>query len=349
MSLSRREYILKLIVEDFIENAEPIGSNTLITKYGLDMSSATARNEMMELEKLGFLEKPHTSAGRVPSSKGYRYYVEHLSKEDEVEVDESFKKEFQLVLNKKSQSIEEVMEQSCQILSEMTNLATVVLGPTANDEHLVSIQIVPISKQAATAIFVTDRGYVENKTFLLQEGQTSKDVIACVDVLNKRLVGTSILDVCPKLESLKPILLEKLGQSTSVLIDAFTETFVKFAKERISTYGAKRLLDIPEYDEDKKKLQNVIELLDDPDKFYEAVQGMTSLTDDINYIQDDDKDLTILSHSFGGDNRIAIVGPQRMDYKKILSTLEYIADELSKYFGDSFIGMNSDEDEDEEN
>ena len=345
MSLSRREYILKLIVEDFISNAEPVGSTTLINKYGLNMSSATARNEMMELEKLGYLEKPHTSAGRVPSSKGYRYYVEHLSKDDAVEVDETFKKEFQMVLHKKSQSIEEIMEQSCQILSEMTNLATVVLGPNANDEHLVSIQIVPISNQAATAIFVTDRGYVENKTFLLSEGQTSKDLISCVEVLNKRLVGTSILDVSPKLEALKPILIDMLGQSTSVLIDAFTETFVKFAKERISTYGAKRLLDVPEYDEDKKKLQNVIELLDDPEKFYEAVQGMTSLTDDVNYIQDDDKDLTILSQRFGGDNRIAIVGPQRMDYKKILSTLEYIADELSKYFGDSLLTLGDDDEE----
>lgn len=334
MSLSRREYILKLIVEDFISNAEPIGSNTLIEKYNLDFSSATIRNEMMELEKLGLIEKTHTSSGRVPSSKGYKYYVEHLSKDDEVEVDEQFKKEFQIVLKKKSQSVEEVMEKSCEILSEMTNLATVVLGPESKDEHLVSIQIIPISQQAATAVFVTDRGHVENKTFLLNDGQTSKDVMNCVDMLNKRLSGSSILDIAPKLEAIKPLLIEKLGKSSSVIVDAFAETFIKFAKERISTYGASRLLDVPEYDDDKKKLQKILEMLDDPEKFKEAVSNMCHISEHVNYVQDDDDDLAIVSHKFLNDSRIAIVGPQRMDYRKVLSTLEYMALEFSKYFGD---------------
>ena len=213
MSLSRREYILKLIVEEFISSAEPVGSNTLINKYQLDLSSATVRNEMMELERMGYIEKTHTSSGRVPSSKGYKYYVDHLSKNDEVEVDESFKREFQMVLKQKSQSVEEVMEKSCAILSEMTNLATVVLGPDASNEHLVSVQIVPISSKAATAIFVTDRGYVENKTFILDGKHDSKDILKCVEILNKRLVGSSLIDITPKLNALKPILTEMLGQS----------------------------------------------------------------------------------------------------------------------------------------
>ena len=342
MSLSRREYILKLIVEEFISTAEPVGSNTLINKYQLDLSSATVRNEMMELERMGYIEKTHTSSGRVPSSKGYKYYVDHLSKNDEVEVDESFKREFQMVLKQKSQSVEEVMEKSCAILSEMTNLATVVLGPDASNEHLVSVQIVPISSKAATAIFVTDRGYVENKTFILDGKHDSKDILKCVEILNKRLVGSSLIDITPKLNALKPILTEMLGQSYNFLMDAFIETFVKFAKERISTYGTRKLLDVPEYDNDKKKLQKVMDLLDDPTKLKEIVSSMSSVDDNV-MLSSDEEDIAIVKRDFGNNAKIAIVGPQRMDYKKILSTLEYIAEELEKFFGDSLERNKDDE------
>ena len=123
MSLSRRDYILKLIVEYFIKHAIPVGSHTLIEEYNLDVSSATIRNEMFALEKEGYLEKTHTSSGRVPSSKGYRYYIDHLRNES---VDSRIKNEIAQLLSERSLTVEQAITKSCEILSHMTNLASVM-------------------------------------------------------------------------------------------------------------------------------------------------------------------------------------------------------------------------------
>ena len=163
MMLTRKDKLLKLIVEDFIKTAEPVGSNYLIKKYDLPISSATIRNEMNALEKEGLLEKTHISSGRVPSTKGYEYYIEHLRNN---KIDDKMKNELNKVFSN-SITVEEILKESCEILSHMTNLASVVLGPSAEEEHLVSIQLIPLSLNSVTAIFVTDRGYVENKTFTI--------------------------------------------------------------------------------------------------------------------------------------------------------------------------------------
>ena len=137
MKLERKEEILKAIVEEFIRTAQPVGSETLLKKYQLKCSSATIRNAMAALEKEGYLEKTHVSSGRVPSSKGYQYYLEKLDNSSMMTtIDMEFQREFQRILNNKSKSVEDVLSQSCEILSEMTKMATVVLGPRANDEKL---------------------------------------------------------------------------------------------------------------------------------------------------------------------------------------------------------------------
>jgi heat-inducible transcriptional repressor len=337
MALTRQDEILKLIVEEFISTATPVGSKTLIDKYHLPYSSATVRNDMMELEKLEYIEKTHASSGRVPSSKGYRYYVQHLKEEGKFDADSEFKKEFQLILAKKSQSIEDVMDKSCQILSEMTNLATVVLGSDAEAEHLISISIVPLSTTAATAIFVTDKGYVENKTFVIRNEEDGKNIIKCVEFLNKRLAGTKVTELGEKIESLKPILSNVLGKSSDIIMESFLEAFAKFAKDRIySSSGAQRLAELPEYDEDKEKLENVLDLLSDPVKFRQAMQNVgTDEKSGVSYAQDDNDDVAIVSQELKIGTtgaKVAVIGPQRMNYKKIIGTLEYIADELGKYF-----------------
>ena len=155
MSLNRSDTILKLIVEHFIRHAQPVASQTLIDVYHLPYSSATIRNEMYALEKMGMIEKPHTSAGRVPSTKGYKYYCEYLRDKT---VDESLKYSLQTVLSQKVQSVEEIIKESCEIISHMTNLVSVVMGPEEKVEHLASIQLIPINENtflaAAKIIFI---------------------------------------------------------------------------------------------------------------------------------------------------------------------------------------------------
>lgn len=343
MNLSRRELILKYIVEYFIKNAQPIGSNTLIETYGLNCSSATIRNEMMELENLGYLEKTHTSSGRVPSSKGYRYYIDHLRERD---IDDSIKHSLSVIFNEKSKSIEDVIKESCQILSHMTNLASVVLGPNAIEEHLVSIQFIPLSQNSATAVFVTDKGYVENKTFILPKNINISDIESCMKMLNDRLKGTPVSGLLEKTELLKPIITEYVKNNDAVY-QQIAKALLNFTTQRVSMFGSKNLLNQPEFTQDINKLSKIM-------KFIESPESVNQLFIDDEggfgiHIADDNgdslQDVSVISSdiNIGGEHRgkIALVGPKRMDYDKVLTALEYLVDQINKLYEEDEDGRKS--------
>lgn len=335
MSLTRSDAILKYIVEYFIKHAEPVGSQTLIEEYDLPYSSATVRNEMYALEKMGLIEKPHTSAGRVPSSLGYKYYCEHLREKN---IDESLKYSLQAVMNHKIQSIEEIIKESCEIISHMTNLVSVVMGPDEKSECLASVQLIPISDNAITAVFVTDKGYVENKTFIVPDNLSSKDIVSCVDLLNARLKGTPISDLVSKMESIKP-LLQDYVVSHDLVYQALLETLLKFASDRVSLYGREELFTHPEFKNDTEALLRVMKLLNDTSIFKEADSELEQLSENLlvkigNVEGNPDVALVTAKIKVGDEeeNTIALVGPRRMDYDKALSAIEFLAQELNEYY-----------------
>lgn len=335
MSLTRSEAILKMIVEYFIKTAEPVGSHTLIEEYQLPYSSATIRNEMSALEKMGYIEKPHTSAGRIPSSKGYEYYCEHLRDKD---VDDQLRYSLQNVLSSKIQSIEEVIKQSCEIISHMTNLVSVVSRGDEDLERLASVQLVPINENTITAIFVTDKGYVQNKTFILEESIKSDDIVKCVELLNQRLKGTPIGELVSKMELIKPILSDYVISHDAVY-QALLETFVRFAGDRLSLYGREELFSHPEFKNDTEALIRVMKLLDDASLFKKVDMktiGEKEPTVNIGDVEGNpDVALVTAKIKVGEEeNTITLVGPKRMDYDKALSALEYLTSELDKYFND---------------
>ena len=335
MSLTRSDAILKYIVEYFIKHAEPVGSQTLIEEYDLPYSSATVRNEMYALEKMGLIEKPHTSAGRVPSSLGYKYYCEHLREKN---IDESLKYSLQAVMNHKIQSIEEIIKESCEIISHMTNLVSVVMGPDEKSECLASVQLIPISDNAITAVFVTDKGYVENKTFIVPNNLSSKDIASCVDLLNARLKGTPISDLVNKMESIKP-LLQDYVVSHDLVYQALLDTLLKFASDRVSLYGREELLTHPEFKNDTEALLRVMKLLNDTSIFKEADSELEQLNENLlvkigNVEGNPDVALVTAKIKVGDEeeNTIALVGPRRMDYDKALSAIEFLAKELNEHY-----------------
>ncbi len=335
MSLTRSDAILKYIVEYFIKHAEPVGSQTLIEEYDLPYSSATVRNEMYALEKMGLIEKPHTSAGRVPSSLGYKYYCEHLREKN---IDESLKLSLQAVMNQKVQSIEEIIKESCEIISHMTNLVSVVMGPDEKSECLASVQLIPISDNAITAVFVTDKGYVENKTFIVPNNLSSKDIVSCVDLLNARLKGTPISDLVDKMESIKP-LLQDYVVSHDLVYQALLETLLKFASDRVSLYGREELFTHPEFKNDTEALLRVMKLLNDTSIFKEADSELEQLSENLlvkigNVEGNPDVALVTAKIKVGDEeeNTIALVGPRRMDYDKALSAIEFLAKELNEHY-----------------
>ncbi len=341
MGLNRSDTILKYIVEYFIKHAEPVGSKTLISEYNLPFSSATIRNEMYDLEQKGYIEKPHTSSGRVPSSKGYRYYCEHLRQGG---VDEQLRYSLQQVLQGKIKSVEETIKASCEILSHMTNLVSVVLGPDEKEERLANVQLIPISEKTVTSVFVTDKGYVENKTFIVYDNVNIDDLIKCVQLINDRLKGTPVIELADKMEALKPVLTDYITGS-DLIYQALLETFIRFASDRLSLYGREELFKHKEFSEDASKLKQVLKLLSDKSVFKEVGNNDDELSLHIGDIENN-PDVSLISAKIKlGDenNTIALVGPTRVDYEKVISAIEYVANELSEYFKK----MNEGEDEKE--
>lgn len=335
MKLARKDEILKHIVEEFIQTAQPVGSKALLQKYDLNCSSATIRNTMAELEKEGMLEKTHISSGRVPSAKGYQYYLDHLDNSSLMNsVDMEFQREFQEVLKNRSKSVEDVVAKSCQMLSEMTNMATVVLGSKASDESLVSIQLLRLTDKTAMGIFITDSGYVEKKTFVVNsEDVTFQQLTNAIGMLNERLAGTKIVDLEAKLKALQPIVTKMYGTSGDVIIQAFLESIVNFTRKRYEVYGEKNLFSLPEFSSNKETFLNAFEALRDPNSLEKNFSEKDDLGNvNIAFTNANKGDFAIVSKQFNGDNSLAVVGPKRMDYKKVLSALEYIVYMLDRYY-----------------
>lgn len=336
--MTRSDTILKYIVDYFIKNAQPVGSHTLIDEYKLPYSSATIRNEMFALEKMGYIEKTHSSSGRVPSTKGYKYYCEYLRDKT---VDEELKNSLQVVLEQKMQSIEEVIKESCEILSHMTNLVSVVTGRNENEEKLANVQVIQIGENTLTAVFVTDKGYVENKTFIIPNTIKSEEVVQCVKILNERLTGTPVSELVEKMQALKPILNDYVV-SHDIVYQALLETFLRFAGDRLSLYGRDELFNQPEFKNDTEKLKEVFKLLNNKSVF----QNLPSEEEDkvsVN-IGETNPDVSMITTKFkigdGEESTITLLGPTRMDYDKVLSALEYLTEELNKYFDDLNKGGN---------
>lgn len=335
--MTRRDEILKLIVEHFIKTAEPVGSKTLQKEYNLNVSSATIRNEMSSLEADGYLEKPHASAGRVPSERGYQYYVDNLRSGN---VDQRAKNALQTILSERSKSVEEVIKESCEILSQMTNLASVVVGNSLEEERLVSIQIIPLGENTATAVFVTDKGYVENKTFIIDKNMDLNDVVKTIKILNDRLSGTPINQVVRKMEAMRPALTDYMvGQE--VIYRAILGVFAAFATSRMEFYGKEKLFQQPEFANDASRLRELIKFLENPDSLSKALEkGQTKNGITITIGSGDSEELNdhlaMVSANIDvpGDKgaTLSLVGPARMDYDKVVATLKYFADALDVYF-----------------
>ena len=163
MLTPRRIEIFKAIVDEYIRTAEPVGSKTLQQKYKLPYSSATIRNDMQVLEEMGYLEKTHTSSGRIPSTAGYKFYCENLLKDSNI--DKKMEVAIRSAFDASNLNVQEAVEQSCQILSEMTNMTTGAVGPDSSSQRLEHIKLFPIDDQNAVAVFITNTGHTETKNF----------------------------------------------------------------------------------------------------------------------------------------------------------------------------------------
>lgn len=339
MLTTRNIEILKAIVEEFVESAEPVGSKTLVEKYHLPYSSATIRNDMATLEMMGYLEKPHTSAGRIPSNKGYQFYCEHLIEKDD---NEEVKYALSNIFTRESMNIEDAIKESCRVISDMTNLASGVLGPDANGQKLEHIKLFPIDSKSAVCVFITDIGHTENKIFNFQDEVSLEDIKNCTDILNDRLRGTQINNLKTKLESIKPILTQSVKRH-EMLFNAFYGAFVKFASDTLYFSGTSNMMYQPEFS-DIEKLKEFMKLVDDSTLFRQLLDHSDN-TEKSNTLALKTKsgtdliwmdDIAVVSSDIRiGDNesaKLMVVGPNRMQYDRILSLLDFISKEIEKIY-----------------
>lgn len=335
MLTARRVEILKAIVEEFVETAEPVGSKTLVEKYLLPYSSATIRNDMATLELMGYLEKPHTSAGRVPSNKGYQFYCEHLL---ERPVEDEVKFALSNIFQKESMNVEEAIKESCKIISDMTKLTSGILGPDASKQTLEHIKLFPIDEKTAVCVFITNLGHTENKLFNFQDVVSVEDIKTCTDILNDRLKGTSILDLSTKLESLRPILSENVKRH-EMLFNAFAGAFVKFASETLYFQGASNIMYQPEF-HDVERLKEFVKMLDNTELWRnlgnnsndKELSIVTSKGTELVWMDD----LAIISSDVKVNKldsvKLMVVGPNRMQYDRIIGLLNFITKEIEKIY-----------------
>ncbi len=333
MLTDRQKEIFKSIVEEFISTAEPVASKTLMTKYNINYSSATIRNEMVELERLELIEKTHTSSGRIPSIFGYGYYVEHLMEKIEMENENLYPSIF---INNAYANVEEAIRSASDIISQMTNLTSIVLGPDANEQRLSHIRLFPMDEHSAIAVFITDSGHTENKVFRFNDEVTIKDIETTTDIINSRIVGTKIKDVVEKLESIKPILKEVVSRH-EILFNAFVSAFNKFANDNVYFSGENNMFYQPDFS-NVDQIRKLMLMMDDHQIWRSISQGDA----DLHLVRSEKLQLswidelavisTKLKVSDSESAKLLLVGPSRMDYEKIISLLEFLSDSLESIY-----------------
>ena len=326
MLTKRQENILKLIVEHYVKLAKPISSNSICKK--LKCSSETVRNEMAFLEEAGLLEKTHTSSGRIPSENGYRYYVDNLMELKKMNAEDMLK--LQIIFHNNQLPLSDCITKSLQVISDMTSYATIVLGSSSHDNMLKQIEVVPIDDVSMIVIIVTDKGHVEHKEIRL-EGVSLDDIKKTVGLINNLIIGTPIDEVSTKLEyEIKPIIGRYVTEHER-LYNAFYNVFSDFSTNDINVVGRTKFLEQPEFTS-VAKIKNIFEKLDDEETLREIEKD-----DDNNikiYIGKEnniDEDVTVIKTKFKNGNEegtLAIVGPKRMDYERVVSMLEFIKDQV---------------------
>lgn len=324
----RRKSILKIIVEDYIKTARPVGSG-YVSKM-LNCSSATVRNEMMYLEEVGLLEKTHISSGRVPSEKGYRYYVDELMTPKDMTGEDMLK--LQTIFKNNSLVLSDAIKKSIEIVSEITNYTSVVLGNSSNTNKLKKVEVVPLGENKIITMIITDKGHVEHKMMIIPSNISSLEVKQTVDLINKLLIGTPIDEISSKLEfEVKPII-PRFVKEHEVLYDAFYNAFNDFSARNndVQFIGKNNFLKQPEFNniEKVKEILNNFEDIDKISKMEEEENGINIYIGNESELSPDVAVIKTKYNFNGEEGTIAIIGPKRMEYDKVVGILNYIRDNI---------------------
>lgn len=337
----RKLHILQAIIDDYIISAEPVGSRTIAKKHGIGISSATIRNEMADLEEMGYLEQPHTSAGRIPSDKGYRLYVDHLMKAEGLSITEA--NYIKDLYDKKTRHIEQVIFQTSKILSDITNYTAVVLGPKLNRISVKHIQLMPIDSRYALLVVVTNTGIVRDAIISIPEG-VGEDYLNKVsnmlgDLFKDKNLGEINLDPLIRMQE---GMVQNRGFFNS-LIDALTNSIAMEDAREVYLGGTTNIFNYPEY-QDIYKAREFLNLMEQKELLsrllMQSENNGVSVTIGGENQHEELREYSIVTATYNIDGKtlgtLGIIGPTRMEYSKAVSIMDFMGKTLSGYLTQLF-------------
>ncbi|MEX2785042.1 heat-inducible transcriptional repressor HrcA [Streptococcus sp. H49] len=338
MITPRQNDILNLIIEMFTQTHEPIGSKKLQTL--IDSSSATIRNDMAKLEKLGLLEKAHTSSGRMPSPAGFKYFVEHSLSFDSVNEQDVYRvvKAFDFEAFK----LEDLLQRASHVLSEMTGYTAVVLDVEPARQKLTGFEIVQLSNHDALAILTLDESKPATVQFAIPKNFLKRDLLILKEIVDERLLDRSVMDIHYKLRTEIPQIVQKYFTVTDNVLDLFDYIFAELFKESVFVSGKVNSLEYAEL--------KTYQFLDDPQRVALALRSSIQ-EDEMGSVQVGDSkeaalaDVTVLTHKYlipyRGFGLLALIGPIDMDYRRSVSLVNVIGRVLVMKLGDYYRYLNS--------
>ena len=335
MLTSRQKLILKAIIEQYVKDAQPVGSKALTQLPYLNFSSATLRYDMAQLEELGYLEKTHTSSGRVPSEKGYRYYVNHLVTRDQ-DVLESFPLIDELFLKNKFAK-EQTIEEAINLLSELTNYTALAVGPNGQSAKIKKVDFISLTESDAVILIVTDQGHVQHQSISIPDEIDAEGVRKVIKTLDDLLKNRNIFEAKDILENVfAKQQIESFVNYQEQIIDSFINAFSKFAEENFYLSGVTNIFDQPEF-HSASHIKSFVDMLDRRElvKFIGQEDGLSiRFGSDLTLIPMENCTVISVPYRISEDEHgtIAVLGPTRMQYSKVIPLVEYIASNLGKLY-----------------
>ena len=335
----RKKRILRAIVETYIATAEPVGSKAVAERAGLDVSTATIRNEMSDLTELGLLEQPHTSAGRVPSPAGYRLYVNELMGRQQLTLQET--ERINQALNVKMEELDRVIDRAGKVLSQLSDSPVFPAAAVKERETVKRFDLLLVENNAFIAVVMTDNSVVKNKLIRMPESISEPQLQMLSAVLNSSFVGLSQEEMEQTLDRMETRTAPGAFELISLVVEFAVEVIAEQRQQKVHTSGITHLLEHPEYHSlDKAKpLMTYLSEEKDASKLPMTLDSGKNVDiligpENVNEIL---KDTSVVMASYDiGDNMrgvIGVVGPTRMDYAKVTARLSYFADSLTRMFG----------------
>lgn len=327
----RKRKILQAIVEEYIDTSEPVSSGSLVKKDALNCSSATIRNEMAELERIGFLEQPHTSAGRIPSEKGYRYYVDELLREDALS-----RKEMEMIkdmLETKVNNLEDLTKIATATLSEITHYTTVAVEPNMSNHTIIDIKFMLLGSRVLMAVILTDSGIIRESIIKFDEDLTQEQVNDLTYIFKSKLVGKPLEKIDGPIED---YILSEINTGIEIIKKVIDELNKLLDSSKTYIEGANKVVDMPEFKR-TDVTKDFLNALTSKDMIADV---MTSgIAEDIKVFigseseKEELKNFSIVTFNHLLDGKdigtIGIIGPTRMDYSKVISVMKYISKKLN--------------------